>query len=256
MNNGAEIPILGLGTWNLKGESGKEAVKKAIELGYRHIDTAEMYGNETEIGEAVKGFNREELFIVSKFSPNRITKEEIISACEASLSRLKTDYLDLYLLHWPSSRIDFEEVMSALKELNNQGKIKAAGVSNFSIEDLRKILPIAERYNLLITNNQVEFNPFNYDDRLLSFCKRKGIALTAYSPLGQGKILDEPVIEEVARRYGKTPAQIILRWAIQKGTAAIPKAGSQSHLRENLDIFDFGLDKEDMEKLDDLGAVY
>lgn len=264
LKNNLKMPVLGLGTWNLTGEFCKKVIKTALELSYRHIDTAEIYGNEKEIGQAIKDFPREKLFIVSKVWPGSIdfsfvpqslwpvglTLNKISKSCENSLKRLGTNYIDLYLIHWPKLGMNLKKACIGFKKLYEQGKIKAFGVSNFSIKLLEKIIPISEKVGIPICVNQVEFHPFLYQKKLLDYCKSKGIVITAYTPLAKGKVKISKTLNEIAKKYNKTPIQVDLRWLIQKGTNPIPKASSVEHLKENIDIFDFNLKKEDVKRID------
>ena len=246
LRDGHRIPVLGLGTWNLTGSRCVTAVKKALELGYRHIDTAEAYGNQAEIGDAIKAFDRSKLFLTSKVRPNHLHYDDIYKACETTLRDLDTSYLDLYLIHWPNPSIPLKESFKALKELVDQGKVRSVGVSNFEVDLLKESL---EASRAPVTVNQVKFHPLSYDEELLEFCQSKDIVLTAYSPLGRGSLLSQGTIVNVAKSLGKTPAQICLKWCLQKGAIVIPKAGSEEHLRENMDIFDWQLSEEDMKRI-------
>jgi diketogulonate reductase-like aldo/keto reductase len=248
LNDELEMPIIGLGTWMLKGKECIKSVMEAIRVGYRHIDTAEVYENEEEIGIAIKNFPRDKLFITSKASPTDATYEEILKKCENSLKRLGTNYLDQYLIHWPSLEIN-EETLKAFKELYDKKMILSFGVSNYSIEQLKEILKITNKINLPITVNQVEFHPLLYQKELLEFCKKNNIVIVSYSPLARGYVSKNKVLNEIAKKYDKTPAQISLNWLIEKGTIIIPKASSKQHLEENID-FDFKLNIEDIQKID------
>ena len=249
---GVEAPVLGLGTWQLTGKGCVESVRKALELGYRHLDTAEKYDNEAEIGEAIKSFPRDELFLTSKVSAENLRHDRLIKSLNGSLSRLQTDYLDLYLIHWPSRDIPVEETFGAFKQLQDSGKIRSSGVSNFFIHHLDNAIPAARKLELAISVNQVEFHPLLHDEKLLDYCRDNGIALTAYSPLARGKALDNGVIREIAGKYSRTPAQVALRWEIQKEALTIPKAASPAHQEENISIFDFKLEEEDVERIDSI----
>ena len=243
------IPVLGLGTWRLAGKEATETVKKAIQIGYNHIDTAEMYGNEKQIGEAIKNFDREKLFLTSKVWYENLNYQSVIHACKESLKKLRTDYLNLYLIHWPNPSIDMKETFLALKELYSEGLIKAVGVSNFTIRHLKQALPLCQSLSLPIVMNQVEFHPFLYQESLLNFCRKNNIYLTAYRPIAKGLVNENKIINQIAKKYQKTPVQITLRWLIQQDIIAIPKASSEKHLKENLDIFDFELDQSDIETI-------
>ncbi|MBU5687906.1 MAG: aldo/keto reductase [Candidatus Aenigmarchaeota archaeon] len=247
LSSGYEMPFIGLGTWQLEGRKCREIVAKAIELGYRHIDTAEAYGNQKEIGKAIKG-KREQLFITSKVWFEHLHYQDVLEACEQTLKELKTDYLDLYLIHWPNRSVAIEETMKAMKKLLDDGLIRNIGVSNFTINHLKDAL----KTKVKIVANQVEFHPYLYQEKLLEFCRQNGIAIIAYSPLGRGNILKDDVLVRIARKHNKTTAQVCLRWLYQKGIAAIPKSSSVERLKENIDIFDFSLDQKDVKEIDGL----
>jgi len=247
--NDVNIPVIGLGTFPLKGKQAIEIVKKAIQMGYTHIDTAEAYDNEQEIGEALKDFDRKKLFITSKVRPDNLHYQSVINSCKESLKKLNSDYLNLYLVHWPNPSIDMKETFQAFKELYSKGLIKAIGVSNFTIKRLKQAIPICQSLLLNIAVNQVEFNPLLYQEELLDFCRKNNIYITAYRPIIMGAVGKLKIISEIANKYNKTPAQITLRWLIQQEVIAIPKTSSEKHLRENLNIFDFELDQCDIEEI-------
>jgi len=249
LRSGFEMPVLGLGTWELTGRKCTETVKKALEMGYKHIDTAEYYGNEKETGRAISGFDRSEIFITSKVWMTHLKHDDVIKACEASLKRLGTSYLDLYLIHWPNEKISLSETMKAMEHLVKDGKVRSVGISNFDIKRTREALEVS---SVPVSNNQVEFHPHLYQKGLLEFCKKSGIAITAYCPLARGKVLKDPVITGIAEKYGRTPAQVTLRWLLQKGTVVIPKASSEQHLKENMNIFGWKLKKEDESRIDSI----
>ncbi len=249
LRNSCRMPALGLGTWLLKGAKCRQVVSSALKLGYRHIDTAEMYGNHHDIGEALKGFDRSEIFLTSKVSSLNLRHDDVIEACDRALAELGSGYIDLYLIHWPNPQIPLRETLAAFGELLKDGKIRSAGVSNFSTNLLKDALETAE---FPLTVNQVEFHPQEYSRELLRLCKENGLILVAYSPLGRGQLLQDRMIREIAEERGRTSAQICLRWGLQKGAAVIPKASSETHLRENMDVFDWTLTEEDMRRLDSL----
>lgn len=253
MKDGNKIPVLGLGTWQLTGENCTTIVKKALELDYRHIDTAEIYENQSEIGKGIKNFQRSKIFLTSKVWTNHLQYTDVIDACNRTLKELNTNYLDLYLIHWPSREVPLEETLEALGELVDDGKIKSVGVSNFSVNLLKKALEVAE---VPITVDQVEFHPYLYRKDLLEFCNKNRIVLTAYSPLGRGVLFQDKKIREIADRYGKTPAQICLRWGLQRGAVVIPKAGSEKHLKENSAVFDWSISENNMKRIDSLDKSY
>jgi diketogulonate reductase-like aldo/keto reductase len=253
-NNGVEIPQLGLGVFLVKEENElKNAVKAALETGYRHIDTAMIYGNETYVGEAIResGVDRKEIFITSKVWNYDHGYEETKAAFQASLDRLGTNYLDLYLIHWPSPK--YIETWKAMEELYHEGKIKAIGVSNFQIHHLEDLLAHSEVVPVI---NQIETHPEFPQNELHAFLKQHNILHEAWGPLGQGKnnLLEQPVLVELGKKYGKTPAQIVLRWHVERGVVVIPKSVTPSRIKENSEIFDFSLTPEDMEKIASLNT--
>lgn len=253
---GVEIPVLGIGTWHM-GESNAtraqeiQAIRKAIELGMTHIDTAEMYaagGAEESVGEAIKGLDRDGLFITTKALPSHFAYGDLIGACKGSLGRLGLAYVDLYLLHWPSHSIPLEETMRGLDYLVAQGQVRFIGVSNFSVE----LIGQAQSYtkNKIVTN-QVEYNLFEREPEkeLLPFCQKEGILLTAYSPLAQGELIKRgfnKVFDGICDKYNKTPAQVALNWLIvQDNVVTVPKAASCEHVEENAQAVGWKLSQED-----------
>lgn len=231
LNDSLTLPMLGLGTWQLTGETCSQAVLDALEIGYRHIDTAERYENQTEVGTALEasGLARNEYFLTSKLWMNHFSKAAVRPAFEQTLSELKTDHVDLYLLHYPDRTVPYAETLLELQKLKDEGLIKAIGVSNFTIHHLEEALSVGVE----IVTNQVEFHPSLTQPDLRKFCSQHDIAITAYSPLGQGQDLQLPVIQTIATQHQATPSQVILAWIRQLGIIAIPKASSRSHLSEN-----------------------
>jgi diketogulonate reductase-like aldo/keto reductase len=249
LKSGNAIPVFGLGTWDLTGQQCIDAVKKALELGYNHIDTAEIYRNHKEVGKGIEGYDRSRLFITSKIWRNEYQHEDVHKACDRALSDMGIDYLDLYLIHWPSSSVPVSETLLAMAELYDNGKIKSVGVSNFSIELLQEAIGVG----IPISVNQVELHPHLYQKELLDYCKHKGIVVTAYSPLARGRLLNDEILRKMAEKYNKTTAQVSLKWLLQKGTVVIPKASSENHLKENMNIFEWQLDRSDIERIDNIG---
>ncbi|MBC7472268.1 MAG: aldo/keto reductase [candidate division SR1 bacterium] len=245
-----KIPQLGLGTWQLTGEVGYQATKDALEIGYRHIDTAHIYGNHGEVGEAIKdsGLDRSELFITSKLWLDEMSEEDVKPALLRALKELQIDYIDLYIIHWPNQTVPVKSTLAALASLKKEGLTKHFGVSNFTINHLKNTLKITQE----IDTNQVEFHPSLNQKELLEFCNLNKIKLTAYSPIGHGKDLDIPLIIEMAKEYNKTPAQICINWCLQKGLVTIPKASSRTRLQENFDAQLFTLSPQDIVLIDDL----
>ncbi len=249
LENGVKMPVIGLGTWQLTGQKCTDTLKKALNLGYTHIDTAEIYGNQKDIGRAIKGYPRDKLFITSKVWRDNLHYDDVLSACKNTLNDLGVDYLDLYLIHWPNHNIPLMGTLDALRKLYNEGKVRAIGVSNFTIRHLQDTIKITQ---IPICVNQVEFHPLLYQKDLLNFCENYNIKITAYSPLAKSEVFDNPLLKKIGRKYKKTAGQISLRWLLQKGTIVIPKASSEKHLKENLDVFDFELNKEDVKLIDNL----
>lgn len=242
-----QIPALGLGTYKLTGKDGEKQIEQALRLGYRHIDTAEMYGNEAEVGNAIKasGIARKEIFVTTKVWPNDFSKKRFIPCVEDSLRKLKVDTVDLLLLHWPSDDDTNKLATELLNDCLHKQYTRLAGVSNFSIKQLQAAQKIAP-----VCCNQVEYFPYNNNNALLQYMQQQGMMLTAYSPLARGAAMKEPVIKALADKYHKTDAQIILRWLLQQpNVAAIPKAGDEKHSHQNLEVFDFELSDEDMQKI-------
>ncbi len=245
------VPALGVGTWRLRGETCRTAVRSALETGYRHVDTAQMYDNEEAVGRAIADSSvpREDVFLVTKILRRNLSHDDVLTSVEASVDRLGTD-IDLLLIHAPSRSVLIEESIGAMNELQERGTVEHIGVSNFSVEQMRQAIDASETP---ILTNQVEYHPFEEQSEILEFCIENEVVLTAYSPLAKGRVTDSEVLREVGRRYGKTAAQVALRWLIQQdAVAAIPKASSQKHLEENLDIFDFALSDEEIERVFEL----
>ena len=251
LNNGVEIPLLGLGVYQSPpGKTTERAVSYALKVGYRHIDTAYIYGNESDVGKALRqsGLRSEEVFITTKVWNTEQGYYNTLKACERSLRNLGLAYVDLYLIHWPVQRMSLE-TWKAMVQLLQEGKARSIGVSNYSIGNLKEILYHSD---ILPAVNQVEFHPFLYQKELLSFCNKNGIQLEAYSPLTRAKRLNHPIIVEIAKKYGKTPAQVLIRWSIQHDLVVIPKSIHEERIRENSHVFDFELRDEDMKYLDSL----
>lgn len=249
--NGVKMPWLGLGVYKAKeGGEVEEAVKAALRIGYRSIDTASFYENEEGVGRAVResGIAREEIFITTKVWNTEQGYESTLAAFEASLRRLGMEYVDLYLVHWPVKG-KYKETWRALETLYKEGKTRAIGVSNFQIHHLKDLMADAEIKPMV---NQVEFHPFLTQEELRNFCRKEGIQLEAWRPLMRGEVANVPEIVELSKKYGKTPAQIVLRWDLQHGVVTIPKSVREARIRENADLFDFELSSEDMAKLDAL----
>jgi 2,5-diketo-D-gluconate reductase B len=242
------MPRFGLGTWRLNGKECEEAVESALEIGYRLIDTAHLYGNHKEIGRALESIPRSRVFLSSKFALTDLDNFVVEKSCNEALLELGTDYLDLFSLHYPDRKAPMEKVLLELEALKKKEKVRHIGVCNFTIRHLQDML----KMGIKPYANQVEFHPYLYQKELLDFCKQEGIQLVAYRSLGKGALLQDPLIEEIAEKYEKTPAQLLLRWCLDKGVYVIPKASSREHLEENLQLFDFALSVSDQLKLDSL----
>ncbi|MFJ8247548.1 aldo/keto reductase [Peribacillus asahii] len=253
--NGVKMPWLGIGVF--KVEEGPElvnAVKFAVKHGYRSIDTAAIYENEEGVGQAIRegldeaGISREELFVTSKVWNSDLGYESTIAAYETSLKKLGLDYLDLYLIHWPVEG-KYKEAWRALETLYKEGKVRAIGVSNFQIHHLEDLMKDAEIKPMI---NQVEYHPRLTQKEVQAFCQEHGIQLEAWSPLMQGQLLDNPVLQEIAHTHNKTIAQVIIRWDLQNGVVTIPKSTKEHRIVENSAVFDFELTKEEMQRIDEL----
>ncbi len=255
MNDNFQIPVVGLGTWKSEpGEATYQAVLDSIEAGYRHIDTARAYGNEESVGSAVRdsGVNRGDVFVTTKLRWEDEGFESTIEACEKSLNRLNCDYIDLYLIHWPL-REKRNHSWKAFIELRERGLCKSIGVSNFTIEHLAEI---EAKFGILPAVNQVEFHPYYYQKELRDYCNSKNIIIEAYSPLAHAKRLDEPKLGAISEELGKTPAQVLIRWSIQRGMVVLPKSVNKSRIIENFSVFDFNISDSVMAKLDELDESF
>jgi 2,5-diketo-D-gluconate reductase B len=242
------VPALGFGTWQLKGTEARTAVEHALDLGYRHLDTAQVYENEAEVGTGLKasGVDRGDVWLTTKVSPEKLQRRDVIESVEASLRRLGTDYVDLLLIHWPDPEVPIAETLGALQDLRDEGKTRYLGVSNFTPPLVREALEIEPG---LITN-QVEYHPYLSQEPLLKLLRERGMFLTAYSPIAQGEVMEDEVIQEIAEVHGKTPAQVVLRWHLQQDrVATIPRASSAEHREANFAVFDFELSDEEMERV-------
>jgi len=264
LNNGVKIPVIGFGTWLVKGTAVQNAVKWAIEAGYRHIDTARKYDNERDIGKTLKEINipRNELFITTKLWYEDHGYQSTIDACNASLKRLGLDYLDLYIIHWPGTTLANNDkrnkelrmqTWKAMEQLQSDGKCKAIGVSNYTIDHLKELMANSKVKPAV---NQVEFHPYLYQKELLEFCKQHDIVIEAYSPLAHGEIVKEKKIQSISSKYNKTPAQLLIRWCIQHNLVVIPKSVSKERIRENINVFDFTISDEDMQILNGMNKNF
>jgi 2,5-diketo-D-gluconate reductase B len=247
--NGASIPVLGFGTFRLEEREARRMVDTALGIGYRHIDTAQVYENEAGVGQAIEGssVSREEVFLTTKVWVDSFDRKSLPNSVDESLGKLRTEYVDLLLLHWPNPEVPLAETLEALNRVREEGKTRHIGVSNFTTRLLAEAVELSEAP---LAANQVEYHPFLDQSRLLAAVRQNGMALTAYSPLARGKVAQDRTLQEIGERHGKTPAQVALRWLIQQeGVNAIPKASSRERAASNFDIFDFELSEEEMETI-------
>ncbi|WP_346655553.1 aldo/keto reductase [Lysinibacillus sphaericus] len=256
LNNGLEMPLIGYGVFRVpEGDDLAEAVKTAIAKGYRSIDTAQVYRNEESVGRGIRAaideglVTREELFVTSKVWNDGLSYEETLAAYDSSLEKLGLDYLDLYLVHWPGIDSNYVDVYKALEKVYQDGRVRSIGVSNFHVHHLEHLL---KETSIVPVINQIEFHPHLIQEEVRAFCKEKGIQVEAWSPLMNGSLLEESLIQQLASKYGKTPAQIVLRYDVQHDVVTIPKTMTPARMTENLTVFDFALTEEEMAQLDAL----
>ena len=243
------VPRLGLGTWQLRGEACRRAIFEALKIGYRHIDTAQIYDNESEVGDGLAEghVKREEVFLVTKVWRDNLGYDDVLSSTKESLRKLKTDYVDLLLIHWPNASFFLKETLLAMKELIKEKKTRFIGLSNFPIQLMEEARGFAPE----LVCNQVEYHPFLSQDKVLSYLRKHRMFLTAYCPLARAKVFKNSVFEHLAKKYQKTPSQIALRWLLdQDSVVSIPKASSYEHILQNFEIFDFKISDEHKEQID------
>ena len=256
LNNGVGIPQLGFGVFQVPPEETRAVTLQALEIGYRHIDTAQMYGNEQGVGQALadSGLPRDDVFITSKLNNAFHDGDAAVQAFERSMEALGIEQLDLFLIHWPLPAVDrYVEAWQALEGLYRAGRVRAIGVSNFHQSHLQRLF---DETDMVPAVNQIEVSPYLVQDALRAFCHQHGIAVEAWSPIARGKVIDDPVIEAVAAEVGRTPAQVTLRWHVQRGDIVFPKSVRAERMRENFAIFDFSLDDAQMAALTGLDAGY
>jgi 2,5-diketo-D-gluconate reductase A len=251
LNNGRKIPQFGFGVFQIKPADTVESTLRALEAGYRHIDTAEMYGNEREVGEAIarSGIDRADVFVTSKLNNGFHRPDDARKAFDDTLAALGTDYVDLFLIHWPlPTRYDgdFVSTWRTMEEFYRDGRARSIGVSNFQPHHLRRL---REETETVPAVNQIEVHPYLTQPEVREFCAEQDIAVEAWSPIAQGKVLDDQTITSLADKYGKSPAQVVLRWHIERGDIVFPKSVTPQRIIENIDIFDFELDGEDVEAI-------
>ena len=251
LNDGNTIPQLGFGVFQIEPENTAEAVGAALEVGYRHIDTAEMYGNEKEVGEAIRtsGLDRGDVFITSKLNNGFHEPQDASEAFDRTLSDLGFDYVDLFLIHWPLPTLyngDFVSTWKTLEEFHRDGRARSIGVSNFQIEHLETL---AAETDTVPAVNQIEAHPYFINDAVREYGREHGIVTEAWSPIAQGGVLEDETITQIAEKVGKTPAQVVLRWHVQRGDIIFPKSVTPSRIRENFELFDFEIESGDMDEI-------
>jgi len=251
LQDGNSMPLFGLGVW--AAQSGKEtydAVFSALKTGYRHIDTAEMYGNEKDVGNAVidSGLNRDEVFVTTKLWDSGLGYDHALKAFEVSLQKMNLDYVDLYLIHWPEKGSQLK-IWRALERIKKEGRSRSIGVSNFAPRHLKELLVEGSEHPAV---NQIELSPFLQQEHIYSFCQKENIHLTGYCPLSRGNRFDDPNLSRIAKEMKKSAAQVMIRWALQRGHTVIPKSVSPERIEENANVFDFNLNNEQMKILDGL----
>jgi 2,5-diketo-D-gluconate reductase A len=252
LNDGTAIPQLGFGVFQVKPEETRNATLAALETGYRHIDTAEMYGNEKQVGEAIResGIKRDDIFVTSKLNNGFHAREDALRAFDQTLEDLGFEYLDLFLIHWPLPDVgDYVDTWKAMEEIASSGRVRSIGVSNFQPHHLNRVL---DETNTVPSVNQIEVHPYLTQDDVRAFNEHHNIATEAWSPIAQGKVLDDDVLKDIAGRHGKSTAQVTLRWHIQRGDIVFPKSVTRSRVEENFNIFDFELAEGDMEAISGL----
>ena len=251
LHDGNSMPLFGLGVWAAQsGQETYDAVLYALKTGYRHIDTAEMYGNEKDVGKAVvdSGINRAEVFVTTKLWDSGLGYDHALKAFDVSLQKMNLDYVDLYLIHWPENRSQLK-IWRALERIKKEGRTRSIGVSNFAPKHLKELLVVDSEHPVV---NQVELSPFLQQKQIYSFCQKENIHLTGYCPLSRGNRFNDTILSRIAKETKKSAAQVMIRWALQRGHTVIPKSVSPARIEENADVFDFNLNNQQMKILDGL----
>lgn len=252
--NGARIPQVGLGTWELRGDACTAMVKAALKLGYRHIDTAEMYENEAAVGEGIRasGIARNELFVTTKVWYTHFEPAALLMSAKESLAKLKLDHVDLLLLHWPNPSVPLEETIGALNDAKARGLTRHIGVANFTVDLVRQAVELSKAP---LVTNQIEIHPYLDQSKVMATCRHFGISLTAYSPVAKGAVMRDQVLQEIAAAHDKSPAQIALRYLVQQGIIVIPRTSKPARLAENADLFGFTLSDAEMQTIGRLASA-
>jgi 2,5-diketo-D-gluconate reductase B len=246
--NGARIPIVGLGTWELRGRTCARAVEQALRLGYRHVDTAEMYDNEREVGEGLRasGVKRDEVFVTTKVWPSHFAPRELERAAKESLARLRLSDVDLLLLHWPSEQVPLAETIPALCKMKTMGLARHIGISNFTVALINEAVRLSSEP---LVTNQIECHPYLDQSKVIAASRRHGLAVTAYSPIARGQASKDKLLKRIGQAHGKTASQIALRWLIQQNIIVIPRSSKIERLSENIALFDFALTPAEMDEI-------
>ena len=249
--NGATIPVLGLGTWQLNGATGSRITEQALRLGYRHLDCALIYGNEREVGEGLhaSGVKRNDIFITTKVPHTELAPPALERAVKQSLANLRLSEVDLLLIHWPNPQIPLAETMGAMAKMKREGFTRHIGISNFTVALIEEAVKLSSEP---IVTNQIEWHPYLDEDKVQAACRKHGIAVTAYCPIARGRAVGDEVLTRVGKKHGKSAGQVSLRWLIQKGAIVIPRTSKVERLSENMTIFDFELSAADMAEVDAL----
>lgn len=248
---GFDIPIVGLGTWMLRGRECARLTEQAIRLGYRHIDTAQMYDNEREVGEGVRASGkRAQVMVTTKIQPSLLAPRDVERSVKESLAHLRLDHIDLLLIHWPNPRVPLAETLGAMAKLKQEGLVRAIGVSNFTVALLEKANKVSPEP---LVCNQIEMHPFLDQSKVVAACKRHGMAVVAYSPIARGGAQDDDVLTRIGKAHGKTAAQVSLCFLVQQGIVVIPRTGKVERLEENIALFDFVLSEAEMAEIGKLG---
>ena len=252
--NGAKIPAIGLGTWELRGRTCARLVEQAIKLGYRHIDTAQVYENEREVGEGLRmsGVRRDEFFVTTKVWTTHFAPNDLVRSTKESLAKLRLSEVDLLLLHWPNPHVPLSETLGALARVKELGMVRHIGVSNFTVALIEEAVVACPSP---LACDQVEYHPYLDQTRVREACARHGMGLVAYSPVAKGRIKDDATLTRIGRAHGKTAAQVCLRWLVQQNVSAIPRTSRIERLSENIDIFDFTLSDEEMAEISEMGSA-
>jgi len=250
---GFRIPIIGLGTWELRGRDCARLVEQAIRLGYRHIDTAQMYANETEVGEGVRNSGkRSEVMVTTKVAHTNMAPQDVERSVKESLRKLRIDEIDLLIIHWPNDRIPLAETLGAMARMKQAGYVKQLGVSNFTVKLLDEAARVTDEP---LVCNQIEYHPFLDQSKVIAACRKHGMAVVAYSPIARGSAMGNDVLERIGRAHGKSSAQVSLRWLVQQDVVVIPRTSRRERLEENLAIFDFTLSPDEMADIAALAAA-